>query len=407
MSCCVRGELKAGLRFLMVTLFAVFLTSPSLAHRSNESYVYFNVADDSLSGRFEVTLPDLDKLLQVDANEDGEVQESELNEAGPKIFEYLSKRLSVEIEGKTIGLEPTDIKLLDAGQVGVFAQIGFDTIGVENVPEELRIHYAPLTDVNSNHAGFILIDSNTRTGVEENEAFVSLTFDEGDPFKTLSLVGEPWMKVFVDFVIHGVWHIWLGFDHVIFLITLLLPSVMIALNRKWAPEEEFGSAFWNVVKIVTAFTLSHSVTLALAALGIVSLPASFVEAVIAASIIIVALMNIAPSLHRHMLLVVLAFGLFHGFGFANVLAPLPIDPTRKVVGLAAFNIGVELGQIAIVIVVFPILWLLRRWALYPFMAFRLGTLVLVLIAGMWLIERTTDYNFNVRAAVKTLTGVQL
>ena len=279
--------------------------------------------------------------------------------------------------------------------------------GLTPVPEEISVDYEPLTELLSNHGGFILIASNTRVGLADNEAYISLTFTEDDGPQMLSLVGEPRLKVFWEFVTHGIWHIWLGFDHVVFLLTLLLPAVMMPAGRSWIPTESFKGALWSVTKIVTIFTLSHSVTLTLAGLGILQLPSTLVEAVIAASIIIVALMNLAPSAHRYMLWVVFVFGLFHGFGFANVLAPLALDPTRQVIGLAAFNIGVELGQLAIVLVAFPVLWLVRKWRIYPFMAFKVGTVVLVILAGSWFLERTTSFEFNVRGTITMLTGLEL
>ena len=225
--------------------------------------------------------------------------------------------------------------------------------------------------------------------MENNEAHIAVIFQPGEERQPLSLIGDPPWTIFVEFVIHGIWHIWLGFDHVVFLIALLLPAVLRPQDGRWQPVEEFRTAFWTVVKIVTVFTLSHSVTLSLAALGVVTLPVSFVEAVIALSIIVVALMNLVPRMHRYTLAVVLIFGLFHGFGFANVLEPLGVQPSAKLVGLAAFNIGVEIGQIAIVVVLFPVLFALRRLAAYPWVAIRMASVVFILLAAVWFVERSS------------------
>ncbi len=395
------------IRTLAIVALTALIASPSLAHRSNESYVYFDVTDEALAGRFEAALSDLDGLLGIDTNGNALFEQEEIAAAEERIFELMDGRLSLMHDGKALGIEPTGIETLDTGHVGVFAQIGFRVVGLTPVPEEISVDYEPLTELLSNHGGFILIASNTRVGLADNEAYISLTFTEDDGPQMLSLVGEPRLKVFWEFVTHGIWHIWLGFDHVVFLLTLLLPAVMMPAGRSWIPTESFKGALWSVTKIVTVFTLSHSVTLTLAGLGILQLPSTLVEAVIAASIIIVALMNLAPSAHRYMLWVVFVFGLFHGFGFANVLAPLALDPTRQVIGLAAFNIGVELGQLAIVLVAFPVLWLVRKWRIYPFMAFKVGTVVLVILAGSWFLERTTSFEFNVRGTITMLTGIEL
>ena len=169
-----------------------------------------------------------------------------------------------------------------------------------------------------------------------------------------------------DFVIHGVWHIWLGFDHVLFLITLLLTSVMVisAAGQLGAGTVTLKDALRSTLIIVTVFTLAHSITLGLAAFSIITLPVVLVEAIIALSIAFVALGNMFARLHLTSWKVILVFGLFHGLGFANVLAPLGLDPARKAIGLLAFNIGVELGQIAIVLVVFPVLFMLRGLFFY-------------------------------------------
>lgn len=394
-------------RFFLSLWFAIFVASAAFAHRSNESYVYFDVTDDSLTGRFEAALSDLDGLLGIDLNGNALFEEDEISAAEDRLFELMSRRLTVLHDGVELRIAPTGVETLDAGHVGVFAQIGFRVLGLNEIPDAIEVDYQPLTELMSNHGGFVLISSNTRIGLEDNEAYISLTFTEDDGPQTLSLTGEPRLKVFIEFVKHGIWHIWLGFDHVVFLLTLLLPAVMIPAGRSWLPSDSFKGALWTVTKIVTVFTLSHSVTLTLAGLGIVALPETLVEAVIAASIIIVALMNFFPAWHRYILWVVFVFGLFHGFGFANVLAPLPLDATRQALGLLAFNVGVELGQLAIVLVAFPVFWLVRRWRIYPFMAFKVGTVVLVLLAGSWFLERTTSFEFNVRGTIAMLTGIEL
>ena len=247
---------------------------------------------------------------------------------------------------------------------------------------------SPFQDQKPGHLGYAIIESNSRTGVADNEAHISLIFEPGDTRQALSLVAPPWHQVFIEFVEHGVWHIWLGFDHVVFLVTLLLPAVMVLTASGWAPAPNFRAAMWNVLKLVTVFTISHSVTLSLAALNILTLPVTLVEWIIAFSIAFVALGNIYPIAHRHTLWVVFVFGLFHGFGFANVLEPLGVNPAAKVVGLAAFNIGVELGQVALVAVLFPLLFAVRKWSGYPFVALRLASVVFILLAGAWLAERS-------------------
>jgi hypothetical protein len=132
------------------------------------------------------------------------------------------------------------------------------------------------------------------------------------------------------------------------------------------------------------------VALGLATFGIFRIPVVFVEAVIAASIAIVAFGNIFPRLPTQNWIVVFVFGLFHGFGFAYVLRPLGSDAAQKAIGLAGFNIGVEVGQLVIVLALLPFLFLIRRSPLYQLLVLKLGSLAIIGLAGFWFVERTFD-----------------
>lgn len=357
------------------------------AHRTNESYVYFDVTDESLSGRIEARLTDINKAIALDADGDGDITRVEFQARTDEILTYFFERLSVTSNGENFHLKHTKLDFLDTGQ-GTFALMHFDIPGIIKTPDQVQVRYQFLFDgADPTHAGYALIASNSRTGIADNEAYVSLIFEKGRETQTLSLIGEPAFSIFKKFVMHGIIHIWFGFDHVLFLITLLLPSVLVLTTKGWRPEEKFRDALINVIRIVSVFTVSHTITLGLASLGIVTLNITLVEAVIALSIAVVALNNIIPIYHNRVLWVVFLLGLVHGFGFANVLAPLGVLAVAKTVGLLAFNLGVEIGQIAIVMLVFPVLFFLRRWSLYPFLVLKLGSFGLILMAGIWFIER--------------------
>ena len=181
------------------------------------------------------------------------------------------------------------------------------------------------------------------------------------------------------YLVFGTEHIFVGYDHVAFLLALVL----------WARR------IWTVVKVVTAFTLSHSVTLSLAALDLVSLPGGLVEPLIAASVIAVALENFFNRNVARRWWVALFLGLIHGFGFAGVLREGGLPQEGLLVPLAFFNIGVEIGQLAIIAIVVPVLLLIDLlMAPAPAVPVRRPALVYTgsaLIAGLggyWLIERT-------------------
>ena len=151
--------------------------------------------------------------------------------------------------------------------------------------------------------------------------------------------------------------------------------------------EDFHTALWNLLKIVTVFTFAHSITLLLAALGLLSVPSRFVESMIALSIILVAWNNITGKVRGGALWVILFLGLFHGLGFASVMGHLPFRMGDLLKSVVAFNVGVELGQVAIVVALFPLLWILRKRPAYVPLVLKACSAALILVAGFWFVQR--------------------
>ena len=180
---------------------------------------------------------------------------------------------------------------------------------------------------------------------------------------------------------------WIGYDHIAFLLLLLLPSVLQRTPQGWCAAPSGRRAVHDLLIIVTAFTIAHSITLALAATGTARPPVQLIEASIAFSIVAAGVLNLFPGAARWRLALAFGFGLMHGFGFANALAELGALGSRLVPALAGFNIGVELAQLSIVLLVFP--WLLRTRA-SPYYAARFmpATSIAVAVAGaVWLTQR--------------------
>ena len=192
----------------------------------------------------------------------------------------------------------------------------------------------------------------------------------------------------------------MGFDHVMFLVALLLPAVLRREDGSWRAVERFSPALVNVVKIVTAFTVAHSVTLSLAALGLVRLPERLVEVVIAASIAIAAAELLFPVFKGRVWIVVFGFGLFHGFGFAGALAEMGVLGDHIGLSLFGFNLGVEIGQVAIVAILFPLLFLSRRLVLYRTVAVPAAAVGMILIASAWVVERAFDVDIPMSELVR-------
>ena len=369
-----------------VLLFSLLLLFAGLAqaHRLGESYIYLDVSETALTGRFEIRLSDLNKVFQLSANEEN--LEQDFLARSTEVQDYLEPRLIFYHENIMHPIDTTHSEVREYG--AKFALIYFEVPSLKSVPLQIETEYQyHLDGLEPEHRSLLVIENNPRTGTVDNESQVALIFGPGAERQELRLDGLPWQDVMSAFIKHGVWHIWIGFDHILFIISLLLPSVMILRAGAWEPVGNFKSALLFVIKVITLFTVAHSVTLSLSALGIVKLPVRLVEAVIAVSIIVVALNNIFPIFNRRIWWVVFGFGLFHGLGFANVLAPLGAERSSLLTALIGFNVGVELGQLAIILALFPLLFMIRNWKSYQFQILGLGSIAMIAISSFWFVER--------------------
>jgi hypothetical protein len=204
---------------------------------------------------------------------------------------------------------------------------------------------------------------------------VGYVFSPGEPLLAYGgEADEAGASSFRQFFELGVEHIWTGYDHLLFLLALLLP----------------GGSVLRLAGIVTAFTVAHSLTLALAVLGILSLPSTPVEIAIAASIVYAAATNLRSGAADHRIALTFFFGLIHGFGFAGILQTAGLVEGAVLVPLAAFNIGVEAGQLVVVVAAVAVLRVIGR-AIAP-SKIRNGGSWLIIAAGVfWLVERTAAW----------------
>jgi hypothetical protein len=204
----------------------------------------------------------------------------------------------------------------------------------------------------------------------------------GGPSTLLAFVGE------------GVTHIWGGVDHLLFLLALLLPAVLRQRDGdagpRWTPVAALPPVLADVARVVTAFTVAHSLTLTLAAVGLVRVSGRIIEPAIAASVVLASINNIRPLLGRDRWVMALALGLLHGFGFSSALADLGLPRARQLPSLLGFNLGVELGQLSIVLLFLPLAYALRRRTGYRRLALYGGSLAIAVVAVIWLVERALD-----------------
>jgi HupE / UreJ protein len=357
----------------------------SFAHKASDSYLSLRVDDSGgqISGQWDIALRDLDFAIGIDANGDGELTWGEVRAQHERIATYALGRLSLRSEGGVCPLRVLE-HLIDEHSDGTYAVMRFAAACAQPVRQlaHLEIEYRLLFDLDAQHRGLLKFEhlGSTRTAILSPE---QPTFSVEPSAGTST---GRWAE-FVQYLQEGVWHIWIGFDHILFLLSLLLPAVLILRARVWHPVAAFRPACWDVLKIVTSFTVAHSITLTLATLEVVTLPSRFVEAVIALSVVLAAANNVYPLIDRSRWIVAFVFGLIHGFGFATVLGELGLRSSTLLTALIGFNIGVEIGQLAIVLVFLPIAYWMRATWLYRRFTVLGGSLAIMLVAAIWFCER--------------------
>ncbi|HUB64989.1 MAG TPA: HupE/UreJ family protein [Methylocella sp.] len=356
----------------------------AMAHKTSYGYLKADFAGDTVSGKLELAVRDFDFVFfdfafGPAANGDGKPNLGQLHRHEQEIDGLLLNKISLGSPGAPCSLTPHPITLdLRGGEY--FLILPFSGT-CKALSEPLQIGYDLMFDVDAQHRALIDVtrDNNVYSGVITPTGKV-LQFGSGT--KNLQ-------DTILAYVLQGAHHIWIGYDHILFLFSLLLPAVLVRIKNKWLPVDDLTGAFWSIAKVVTAFTLAHSVTLSIAAFGIVELPSRFVESTIAASVMVAAINNIYPVITRRLWIVAFVFGLIHGFGFASVLTEFGLPPDRKLVALISFNAGVELGQLAIVAAVLPVLFFARRSIAYTRVVMPVGSLMISMVALIWFVERAT------------------
>lgn len=377
---------------LFVSLLSVGVQS-AVAHDIGQSYIFLRVFDDRIDVRVEITAADLDRVLGLSLYADEQLTREEASPHLDAILSYVAQHLQLRAANRDLALRFERHEVLDL-DFADFLLLNYTIKDLEAIPDEIDVTFGVVLDVDRDHINMLVIEHNWKTATFNNEANVSLVFTPPDRRQTLDLSSSSVLTGFWGLIKLGVWHIWIGLDHILFLLALILPSVLFLESKRWMPVANFRPAFMNIVAIVTFFTLAHSVTLSLAALDVVNLPSRLVESIIAGSIAVAALHNIYPRMEVREWMIAFAFGLFHGFGFASVMGDIGLGQDYMVLSLLGFNLGVEIGQIAIIAVIFPVLYLVRTRRWYRPVVLRLGSVLLIAVASVWLVERVFDVSFR-------------
>lgn len=238
-------------------------------------------------------------------------------------------------------------------------------------------------DLDRLHRGLLKLDY--------GQQISSDVFSPTHPDIVIEAGGASTERVFRTYLHEGIWHVWSGWDHLLFLAALFLPAATRRTRDGWQVASGLRQPLLESARIVTAFTIAHAATLSIAALGWVHFPTRWVESAVAATVVFAALNNLVPMVNRGLPWLAIFFGLIHGSAIAGALMELGLPTTGRVWALLAFNIGVEIAQLSLVCVVVPLGYALRHRRAYRYGLLLPGSVLVMAIGLLWLAERLLDW----------------
>jgi HupE / UreJ protein len=365
-----------GFRVVLAGLLLAAATHAQ-AHVASNGFLRIELEGPQVTGSLELAVRDAEIAVGLDSNRDGKVTWGEVRAAQGALTLYLRQHLQLSVSQGSCALNFAAVQINERVD-GNYLWQPFTAV-CPAVAHRVTIDYRLLDSEDPSHRGLLTL---TAQGVTQTAVLGgprgAQNFDLSHP--------SVWYA-FVEYLQAGIWHIWNGIDHLLFLLSLLLPAVLIRREQRWRAVPQAAPALINIFQVVTAFTVAHSITLSLAAFDVVRLPSRLTESVIAASIIVAALNNVFPLVTEARWRIAFAFGLLHGFGFAAVLSEMGLPRGARLISLLAFNLGVEVGQLAVVLAVMPLAYLLRSTRFYQGTLMPWGSSAIAGLALVWLIQR--------------------
>lgn len=346
-------------KILLLCCVGLFWTSNALAHQPSTAYLHIDASQEVASGSWDIPLIDLQLALGLDRNLDQQLSWGEVT-AQIEQIESLLQSAIVITQGSTACNLNFSKPLANQIHGDGYVHLAWRSNCQATSP--LGINYQLFTDLNADH-----------------RALLSLITDQGSQSHVIRRSANNYplsQQGFISYLFEGVVHIWIGYDHLLFLLLLLLPLI----GTNW--RQSVKRSLW----LISAFTVAHSLSLVVVTLGNLSLPVQLVELSISLSIVAAAGLLVWRPNHRVSAALALALGLLHGLGFANVLRELLANGDNLALHLLAFNLGVEAGQLAVASVVIPLLILAHQWFNY-ILVVRGAALVSLGIAIYWTAER--------------------
>ena len=365
-------------RWLLALALGLLASGPAAAHKPSDAYLRLVLEPGAAPhGSLDVALRDLELAVGLDGNGDGAITWGELKARHRAISAYVQSRLVLDSPGGPCELRPVE-HLVDTHTDGAYAVLRF----IADCPatgDPLALRYGLLFDVDPMHRGLLTV---SRAG-----AVTTAVLSPAQPEIALE-APEARSAALGPFFTLGMEHIAFGFDHLLFLLVLLLPTgYSRAPGGAWLPVTGWSSAAAEIVKVLSAFTVAHGISLAAATTGVVDLPTRLVESAIAATIVLAALDNVWPCLPRKRWLIAFGFGLIHGLGFASALGPLDLPPLDLAIALLGFNLGIEALQVAVALCFLAAACSLRTLGLHARGLLPVGSAAALALACFWFVDR--------------------
>ena len=359
-------------RITLCLVLLVYGCGAASAHDPGLSNVNLQLESNRMVAELAYNYVDIEGAVLVDKDLDRIITKDEFEAAKSNLEQLARAALEVSFDGKKIEPEAVSVKIAKAEDG---RETAFFSLVYPGIPSsELIVKSAIMEKLSRGHREYFKLTNAEGKTIAERLLDINNSFAQISAGELSAGLGK-W-HTFKQFLTLGIEHILLGFDHLCFLIALLLAAKNLS----------------SVIKIITSFTVAHSITLALAALNIVNISPAFVEPMIAVSIIYVGLENVwrrGQEIEGRWLLT-FAFGLIHGFGFASVLRELNIGASGSglAIPLVSFNLGVEVGQLAIAALFWGMIWKVRKTEIFKTRLVPVCSILVALAGGYWLIERT-------------------
>ena len=363
------------IRFIVFLIVATF-SIPTLSHELSNGYLTLkNESNETLSGELLLKPKDIGQVAGLDANNDGNLTWGEVNRNHNLANGYIQNHLIIRGSETrcTVSVAPPSLRDISAESLLVYP---------------LSVNCAFLNEVSVHYTGMLseFPTHKLLTSVTLNQQTSVYVLDGERSFITIAPENNHWVSQFGEMVYQGIWHIFIGLDHILFLVATLLTVNLFRKNKRWEKEQSKKLIIKSTVILVSTFTLAHSITLTATALDFISLDSRIVELGIAISVAITAINNVYPIIMR-LGFITFGFGLLHGMGFASVFGDLNAESGSLAMNVLAFNTGVELGQLVIVALLLPLLILLRNLKAYSKAIMPIASSIIAVIAINWTLQR--------------------